>query len=32
LRSAEFHGRNAKAWFCRSRRRARPAQPSTRHD
>jgi hypothetical protein len=32
LRSAEFHGRNAKAWFCLSRRRARPAQPSTRHD
>lgn len=32
LRSAEFHGINAKAWFCLSRRRATPAQPSTRHD
>jgi len=32
LRSAEFHGSNAKAWFCLSRRRMTPAQPSTRHD
>jgi SAM-dependent methyltransferase len=32
LRSAEFHGSNAKAWFCLSRQRATPAQPSTRHD
>ncbi len=32
LRSAEFHGINAKAWFCLSRRRTTPAQPSTRHD
>jgi SAM-dependent methyltransferase len=32
LRSAEFSGRNVKAWFCLSRRRAMPAQPSTRHD
>jgi SAM-dependent methyltransferase len=32
LRSAEFHGRNAKAWFCLSRQRTTPAQPSTRHD
>jgi SAM-dependent methyltransferase len=32
LRSAEFHGHGAKAWFCLSRQRTTPAQPSTRHD
>ena len=32
LRSAQFRGNGAKAWFCLSRRRAIPAQPSTRHD
>src|SRR6201997_4920207 len=32
LRSAEFHGNGAKAWFCLSRHRTIPAQPSTRHD
>jgi SAM-dependent methyltransferase len=32
LRSAEFHGSNAKAWFCLSRQRTIPAQPSTWHD
>jgi len=32
LRSAEFHASNAKAWLCPSRRRATPAQRSTRHD
>ena len=32
FRSAEFHGINAKAWFCLSRRRATPAHPSTLHD
>jgi SAM-dependent methyltransferase len=32
LRSAEFHGNEAKAWFCLSRQRTMPAQPSTRHD
>lgn len=32
LRSAEFHNRNAKAWFCVSRQRTMPPQPSTRHD
>ncbi len=32
LRSAEFHGINAKAWFCLSRRRTTPAQPSSRYD
>src|SRR5579864_3082421 len=32
LRSAEFHGHDAKAWFCLSRQRMVPAQPSTRHD
>ena len=32
LRSAEFRGANAKAWFCLSRRRTMPAQPSTRHN
>jgi SAM-dependent methyltransferase len=29
LRSAEFRGNNAKAWFCLSRQRTIPAQPST---
>ena len=32
LRSAEFRGNNAKAWFCLSRQRTTPAQPSTRDD
>jgi len=32
LRSAEFGGRDAKAWFCLSRKRTVPAQPSSRHD
>jgi SAM-dependent methyltransferase len=32
LRSAELRCSNAKAWFCLSRRRTMPAQPSTRHD
>jgi SAM-dependent methyltransferase len=32
LRSAEFHDHNAKAWFCLSRQRMIPAQPSSRHD
>jgi len=32
LRSAEFRVHNAKAWFCLSRQRTMPAQPSTRHD
>jgi len=32
LRSAEFRGHDAKAWFCLSRRRMIPAQASTRHD
>lgn len=32
LRSAEFRGHDVKAWFCLSRRRTIPAQPSTRHD
>ena len=32
LRSAEFRGSDAKAWFCLSRQRAIPAQPPTRHD
>ena len=31
LRSAEFHN-DAKAWFCLSRKRTIPAQPSTRHE
>jgi methyl halide transferase len=31
LRSAAFHD-DAKAWFCLSRKRMIPAQPSTRHD
>jgi SAM-dependent methyltransferase len=32
LRSAEFSERNVKAWFCLSRQRTMPAQPSTLHD
>jgi methyl halide transferase len=32
LRSAEFRGNDSKAWFCLSRQRTTPAQPSTRHD
>jgi malate/lactate dehydrogenase len=32
LRSAQFRGNDAKAWFCLSRHRRTPAQPSTRHD
>ncbi len=32
LRSAEFRGHGAKAWFCLSRRRSIPAESSTRHD
>jgi SAM-dependent methyltransferase len=32
LRSAGFHDHNVKAWFCLSRRRTVPSQPSTRHD
>jgi hypothetical protein len=32
LRSAEFLGHDAKAWFCLSRPRMMPAQPSTRHE
>jgi hypothetical protein len=32
LRSAEFRGHDAKAWFCLLRQRAIPAQPPTRHD
>jgi hypothetical protein len=32
LRSAEFRGNNAKAWFCLSRQRRMPAKPSSRHD
>jgi SAM-dependent methyltransferase len=32
LRSAEFRGNNAKAWFCLSCRRTMSAQTSTRHD
>jgi SAM-dependent methyltransferase len=32
MRSAEFRGIEAGAWFCLSRRRTIPAQPSTRHD
>jgi len=31
LRSAEFRGNDAKAWFCLSRLRRIQAQPSTRH-
>jgi len=32
LRSAEFRGSNAKAWFCLSRQRAVPAAASSRHN
>lgn len=32
LRSAEFRGTNANAWFCLSRQRTISSQPSTRHD
>ena len=32
LRCADFRGHDAKAWFCLSRRRIIPAQPSTRHN
>jgi methyl halide transferase len=32
LRSAEFRPHGTMAWFCLSRRRANPAQPSTRHE
>jgi len=32
LRSAEFRDHNANAWFCLSRQRTKPVQPSTRHD
>jgi methyl halide transferase len=32
LRSVEFRAHEAKAWFCLSRQRTIPAQPSTRHD
>jgi SAM-dependent methyltransferase len=32
LRSVEFRGNNAKAWFCLSCRRTMSAQSSTRHD
>jgi SAM-dependent methyltransferase len=32
LRSVEFRGHNANAWFCLSRQRTMQAQPSTRHD
>ncbi len=32
LRSAEFPGHKAKAWYCLSRQRTAPAQPSTQHD
>jgi hypothetical protein len=32
LRSAEFGGIDAKAWFCLSRQRTTPAQPCTVHD
>jgi SAM-dependent methyltransferase len=32
LRSAEFQGLGANAWFCLSRRRTMPPQPSTRPD
>ncbi len=32
LRSAEFRGHGAKAWFCLSRRRTIPPQPSTLDD
>ena len=32
LRSAVFRGHDSNAWFCLSRRRTIPAQPSTLHD
>jgi SAM-dependent methyltransferase len=32
LRSAEFRGHGANAWFCLSRQRTMPAQPPTKHD
>lgn len=32
LRSVEFRGHGAKAWFCLSRHRTTPTQPSTRQD
>lgn len=32
LRSAEFRNHDVKVWFCLSRQRAMPAQPSTLHD
>lgn len=32
LRNADFRPHDVKAWFCLSRRRAIPAQPSTRHE
>lgn len=32
LHSAEFRGHGANAWFCLSRRRLTPAQPSTQHE
>jgi SAM-dependent methyltransferase len=32
LRSAEFHGHGAKAWFCLAHQRTIPAQASSRHD
>jgi len=32
LRGAEFRAHDTKAWFCLSRRREIPAQPSTRHE
>lgn len=32
LRSAEFRGHGAPAWFCLARQRTIPAQASTRHD
>ena len=32
LRSAEFRGHGAKAWFCLSRQRTMPVQPSTGYD
>jgi hypothetical protein len=31
FRSAEFHGTDAKAWFCLSRRRTGAAQASSQH-
>ena len=32
LRGAEFRAHETMAWFCLSRRRLNPAQPSTRHE